>query len=121
MVRHELARQRVNPLARVIAAISPLRFDLLRWLRRRSPERPLALDRLGVPFALAVLLATAALGLSACGRKGPLDPPSAATAAPPLPAPPGDASGAPPPAAAAATPAAQPAQKKSFLLDPLLQ
>jgi predicted small lipoprotein YifL len=35
------------------------------------------------PFRLALIVALAAtLGLTACGRKGPLDPPPAATAAP---------------------------------------
>jgi len=37
-------------------------------------------DRLFVRFALVAALA-ASLGLSACGRKGPLDPPPAASAA----------------------------------------
>jgi predicted small lipoprotein YifL len=79
----------------------------------------LAFDRLSIRFALVVLIA-AALGLSACGRKGALDPPPNASAPPPPPAASAaDASGAP----ATANPAAPPAatQKKSFILDPLLQ
>jgi len=98
----------------VIAKISPLRFDLL-WCVASGWERRLAFDRLSVRFALA-LLVTAALGLSACGRKGPLDPPPSAAVPPPPPASAADASGAP----ATANPAA-PNQKKSFILDPLLQ
>ncbi|HKM87114.1 MAG TPA: lipoprotein [Xanthobacteraceae bacterium] len=78
----------------------------------------MALDRLSVRFALAVLVA-AALGLSACGRKGPLDPPPSAAVPPPPAASAADASGAPATAAPAAPPA--PTQKKSFILDPLLQ
>jgi len=77
----------------------------------------LAFDRLSVRFALAVLVA-AALGLAACGRKGPLDPPPSA-AVPPPPASAADASGAPATANPAAPP--PPSQKKSFFLDPLLQ
>jgi predicted small lipoprotein YifL len=83
-------------------------------------------------IALAAVL-TGALGLAACGRKGPLDPPSAGltpeTASPPSifpsfvhsPAPSG-ATPAPPPATAAATPApaAPPPQQKTFFLDFLL-
>jgi len=78
----------------------------------------LAFDRLSVRFALAVLVA-AALGLSACGRKGPLDPPPSAAVPPPPAASAADASGAPATANPAAPPA--PSQKKSFFLDPLLQ
>lgn len=72
---------------------------------------------------------TGALGLAACGRKGPLDPPPSAgltptTAYTPRPglgeehygSPPG--AGAPPPAAAAAP--APPPQQKTFFLDFLL-
>jgi len=77
----------------------------------------LAFDRLSVRIALAVLVTAIALGLSACGRKGPLDPPPSAAVPPPPPsASAADASGAP----ATANPPA-PTQKKSFLLDPLLQ
>jgi len=77
----------------------------------------LAFDRLSVRIALAVLVTAIALGLSACGRKGPLDPPPSAAVPPPPPAASAaDASGAP----ATANPA-PPTQKKSFLLDPLLQ
>lgn len=74
--------------------------------------------------AVAVAL-TAALGLAACGRKGPLDPPPSAALT--QPAPPaarpglgeehyGTPPGAPPPTAAAA-PAPQ---QKSFFLDFLI-
>jgi len=77
----------------------------------------LALDRLSVRFAVAVI-AAAAFVLSACGRNGPLDPPPSAAAPPPPAASSVDAAAAP-----GANPAAQPAppQKKSFILDPLLQ
>jgi predicted small lipoprotein YifL len=96
----------------------------------------LALDRLSAAFAL-VLLSAAAFGLAACGRNGPLEPP------------PGPAVGVAPSAAAAppsgpgsmpvasgptaqetaqkngfdtlGNPVAPPGQKKSFLLDFLLQ
>jgi len=85
-------------------------------------ERRLALNRLSVRFALAVLVA-AALGLSACGRKGPLDPPPSAAVPPPPSASAADASLTPATAPATANPEAPPAltQKKSFILDPLLQ
>jgi len=80
----------------------------------------LAFDRLSVRFAVAVLVAAAALSLSACGRKGPLDPPPSAAVPPPPAASAADASGAPATANPAVPPPA-PSQKKSFLLDPLLQ
>ena len=96
----------------------------------------LAFNRLNVAFALAVLTA-AALMLAACGRNGPPLPPPGSTPAP-------MASTTPPPGtspagAAAANgptsqqtaqkngfdmvgnPVAPPGQKKTFLLDPLLQ
>ena len=94
--------------------------------------------RHGVACALAVALIVP-LALSACGRKGPLDPPpSAATPPPPSqqpqPAPSttglidpltptGQAQQAPPPRPPVQTTQADPAQpqKKSFLLDPLIQ
>jgi len=76
----------------------------------------LAFDRLSVRIALAVLVTAIALGLSACGRKGPLDPPPSAAVPPPPAASAADPAGAP----ATANPPA-PTQKKSFLLDPLLQ
>jgi hypothetical protein len=80
---------------------------------------------------LAAVL-TGALGLAACGRKGPLDPPPGAgltptTAYAPRPglgeehygSPPG--AGAPPSAAVAAAPAPAPQpQQKTFFLDFLL-
>jgi len=79
---------------------------------------------------MAVL--TAALGLGACGRKGPLDPPPSAALPPPpattpapglaehyVPAPPIGAPGGAPAPAAAPPPAAAP-QQKTFFLDFLL-
>lgn len=86
-----------------------------------------SVDRWG-RIALAAVL-TGALGLAACGRKGPLDPPPSASL-PPAPTaytrpglgaehvgtPPG---AAPAPAAAAAAPAPPP-QHKTFFLDFLL-
>ncbi len=99
----------------------------------------MAHDRLSVTFALAVLVA-AACGLAACGRNGdPLPPPGPVAANPP---PLGTAAPSPVPgtttdgsagAAMAQTnaqkngfdsfgnPVAPPGQKKSFLLDPVLQ
>jgi hypothetical protein len=97
----------------------------------------LVLSRLGVALALPVLTA-AALTLAACGRNGPPLPPPGpqAQAAPAATAPPPGAA-ASPAAAATGTQAQQtaqkngfdifgnavapPGQKKSFLLDPLLQ
>jgi predicted small lipoprotein YifL len=80
-------------------------------------------------LALAAAL-TATLALTACGRKGPLDPPpSAAASPPPAYAPrPGlgeENYGLPPPVerpqtAAAPPPAPEPPQKKTFFLDFLL-
>jgi len=79
------------------------------------------------------------LALSACGRKGPLDPPPSAATPSPLPAPstapgPGPTTfidpltptgqaqpAAPPPAPVQTTRAAPAAKKKTFLLDPLIQ
>jgi len=79
-------------------------------------------------ITLAVVL-TGALGLAACGRKGPLDPPPSAgltpsTAYAPRPGlgeehygtPPGAAL-VPAPAAAAAPPPGPPPQQKTFFLD----
>jgi len=79
----------------------------------------LAFDRLSVRIVLAVFVTAIALGLSACGRKGPLDPPPSAAVPPPPAASAADASGAPAPVAPSPPPAAS--QKKSFILDPLLQ
>jgi predicted small lipoprotein YifL len=84
-------------------------------------------------IALAAVL-TSALGLAACGRKGPLDPPPSAGLASdagytPMPTLGGEghfglpaaASPAPPPAAdAAPAPGAPPPPKKTFFLDFLL-
>lgn len=88
----------------------------------------MACDRLRIACALAIALA-AALSLAACGRKGPLDPPpSAAIAPPPAAAParyidPTTATGGPQgvkPAPVQTTPLPPP-QKKTFILDPLIQ
>jgi predicted small lipoprotein YifL len=77
--------------------------------------------------ALAAVL-TGALGLAACGRKGPLDPPPGAGLTPTTAYTPrpglgeehyGTPPGAPPPAAAAPAPAPPP-QQKTFFLDFLL-
>jgi predicted small lipoprotein YifL len=94
----------------------------------------LAHNRLKVAFALVLLTATA-FTLAACGRNGnPLLPPGPVAATPPPAAPSPvlgastDASVAPAQANAAkngfdsfGNPVAPPGQKKSFLLDPLLQ
>jgi len=97
----------------------------------------LAHDRWSVAFALAALIA-AAFGLAACGRNGPPLPPPGPVAAQPPPAAPAAAAPSPVPGTTtdAATaqanaqkngfdsfgnPVAPPGQKKSFLLDPLLQ
>jgi predicted small lipoprotein YifL len=107
---------------------------------KATGEHSLAFDRLG----LCLLLGAAAFGLAACGRAGPLElppgpaltqPESTAAAAPT--APPGaPASTVGGPVASGPTaqetaqkngfdafgnPVAPPGQKKSFLLDPLLQ
>jgi predicted small lipoprotein YifL len=88
--------------------------------------------RLGLPFALAAMLALS-LALAGCGRKGPLDPPPSAALPPP--AVPGGAppaityldpttpTGGPQQAPTQTSQANPPAavQKKTFLLDPLLQ
>ncbi len=96
----------------------------------------MVLDRLSVFLALP-LLVVAALTLAACGRNGPPLPPPGSTPAPTAEAVP--PAGPSPTGAAAATgptaqqtaqkngfdtsgnPVAPPGQKKSFLLDPLLQ
>jgi predicted small lipoprotein YifL len=106
---------------------------------RSLGELSLALDRLSAAFAL-VLLSAAAFGLAACGRNGPLEPPPgpavgvapSAAAAPPS----GPGSIISGPVASGPTaqetaqkngfdtlgnPVAPPGQKKSFLLDFLLQ
>jgi len=99
-------------------------------------ERSLVLDRLRIAFALA-LFGTAAFTLAACGRAGPLEPPPGPALTPPAPsaqAAPAAAvggPGAPGPTAeetavkngfdAYGNPVAPRGQKKSFLLDPLLQ
>lgn len=107
--------------------------------REPRGERSLALDRLSIALALG-LLAASSLVLGACGRNGnPLPPPGpVATETPPGPAlapspVPGnatDASADAPTAQSTAqkngfdsfgNPVAPAGQKKSFLLDPLLQ
>jgi predicted small lipoprotein YifL len=81
-------------------------------------------------IALAAVL-TGALGLAACGRKGPLDPPPSAGLTPNTAYTPGPALGqehyavppgaTPPPSRTAApAPAAPPPQQKTFFLDFLL-
>jgi hypothetical protein len=98
-------------------------------------ERFLVHDRLSVAFALA-LLGAAAFALAACGRAGPLQPPSGPLTQPAPSAQAAPASSIGGPAAegpsaqevavkngfdANGNPVAPPGQKKSFLLDPLLQ
>lgn len=93
----------------------------------------LSFDRPRIAFAL-VALVIAALGLSGCGRKGPLDPPPGAALTQPTPAPPNASAalsqtspGSPENSAAKTgfdtegNPTAGPGQKKHFILDPLLQ
>jgi predicted small lipoprotein YifL len=90
-------------------------------------------SRLAWAATMTAALMTAGFGLSACGRKGPLDPPPSAGIAPPPAYAPRPSLGeenyapAPPPAtspartAAAAPPAAtEPPPKKTFFLDFLL-
>jgi hypothetical protein len=102
-------------------------------------EPSLSLNRLSVAFALAVLT-VAAFALAACGRNGPPLPPPGPVAAEPAPpgAAPSGALGASAGGPATSGPTAQETaqkngfdifgnpvapsgQKKSFLLDPLLQ
>ncbi|MGH6670792.1 MAG: LPS translocon maturation chaperone LptM [Xanthobacteraceae bacterium] len=92
----------------------------------------LANDRLSVARALAVTLLLS-LALAACGRKGPLDPPPSAALPPQAPAAAGPAparyidpttpTGGPQSAPVQTTQVAPapPPQKKSFILDPLIQ
>jgi predicted small lipoprotein YifL len=96
----------------------------------------LVLDRLSVALALPVFV-VAALTLAACGRNGPPLPPPDSTPAPTTdatppagPSPTGAVAGTGPTAQqtaqkngfdTAGNPVAPPGQKKSFLLDPLLQ
>jgi predicted small lipoprotein YifL len=102
-------------------------------------ERSLALDRLRAAFVVALLGATA-FGLAACGRNGPLEPPPgpaagvSPTASAVPPSAPASVIGGPfangPTAQETAmkngfdaygNPVAPPGQKRSFILDPLLQ
>jgi len=87
-------------------------------------ERVLAADRLSFRVVLTVA-AIAALGLSGCGRAGPLELPPGPAAAP-------SAQLAPVPGSAEDTamktgfdargnPVATPGARKSFILDPILQ
>jgi predicted small lipoprotein YifL len=80
-------------------------------------------------LALTVVVIAAA-GLAGCGRKGGLDPPPGAALTEPVPAASGSAPytpGSPQETAAKngfdaqGNPVAPPGQKKSFILDPLLQ
>ena len=89
-------------------------------------------SRVAWAAAMTAAIATAAFGLSACGRKGPLDPPPSAGIAPPpayaprpslgeenyAPAPPPQVAN--PARTAAAPPPAGPPPNKSFFLDFLL-
>lgn len=91
----------------------------------RSVDRRLA--------RLAAIAALAALALAGCGRKGALDPPPSATLSSnqPVAVPPslgeqptpfgGVAPSEPPPAPPPAAGAPVPAEKKTFILDPLLK
>ncbi len=91
---------------------------------QQSVNRLSRIDLVG-RVALAAVL-TGALGLAACGRKGPLDPPPSAS----LTEPPAVASrpglgqehygtppSPPPPAAAAVAPSGPPPAQKTFFLD----
>jgi predicted small lipoprotein YifL len=86
----------------------------------------LALVRLSVPLALAVA-GIAALGLSGCGRNGPLELPPGPAPAPSAqltsPAAPGTAEETAVKTGfdARGNPVASPGQKRQFILDPLLQ
>jgi predicted small lipoprotein YifL len=101
-------------------------------------EQDLACHRLGFASALVVALVLP-LALTACGRKGPLDPPPSA-ALPPAPAagpaanvapgpqtyvdpltPIGTAQQAPPVVATQALPAPTQPANKTFILDPLIR
>lgn len=82
------------------------------------------MDRLPARLALAAVL-IAALGLAACGRKGPLDlPPEASlgqqSPAPPVVPPPGSTPAAEAGFDAQGNPIAPPGQRRGFILDPLL-
>ena len=76
-------------------------------------------DRLSLRFALIGLL-TLSLGLTACGRKGPLDPPPGASLAGSQPAAAGDARYGPQPIGPDGKPLAPAGINKSIPLDVLL-
>jgi hypothetical protein len=98
-------------------------------------ERVLALVRSNVRVGLAVAAIAAgiaAVGLSACGRAGPLEPPPGPAVTPAPGAQLRQPDGSPVPGSpedtatktgfdALGNPVATPVQKKSFILDPLLQ
>jgi predicted small lipoprotein YifL len=98
-------------------------------------ERVLALVRCNVRVGLAVAAIAAgiaAVGLSACGRAGPLELPPGPAVTPASSAQLRQPDGSPAPGSAEDTatktgfdaqgnPVASPGQKKSFILDPLLQ
>jgi predicted small lipoprotein YifL len=113
--------------------MSPPRSDLLCWWGKVVVERALAAVRLRVRVALAVASIAAgicAVGLSGCGRAGPLElPPGPATPASSAQLSP---DGAPVPGSpqdtamrtgfdAQGNPVAATGQKRPFILDPLLQ
>jgi predicted small lipoprotein YifL len=96
---------------------------------KQSVNRGSRIDRWSRIALVAAL--TGALGLAACGRKGPLDPPPTAGLTSDTTYTPGPSLGqeqhfgvppgaTPPPAAAAPAPGAPPPQKKTFFLDFLL-
>ena len=86
-------------------------------------------QRVARAVVIGALAAGIGLGLGGCGRKGSLDPPPSASvsgnqpvnAPPSLGEQPNPFSMAPPPEAPAPAPGGQPAQKKIFILDPLLR
>jgi predicted small lipoprotein YifL len=105
-----------------------------------SPRRcdVIVSERLGADLTIrcatfaAVLLTSAALALSACGRAGPLEPPPGPAAVPTPTAQLTRPDGSPVPASAQdaalkngfdaqGNPVSTPGQKRSFILDPLLQ
>jgi predicted small lipoprotein YifL len=95
-------------------------------------ERVLARIRLNIPVAFAAI-GVAALALAGCGREGPLElPPGPAPAVPAATSQLRSPDGTPAPGSpqdtavktgfdAQGNPVATPGQKKSFILDPLLQ
>jgi predicted small lipoprotein YifL len=80
-----------------VEGVSPVKNHLRAHIRK-IPERPMSRT-----FAL-ILAASLLVPLAACGRKAPLDPPSAA-----------------PPVNGEKAPPAAPAQDKPFILDGLIR